>query len=194
MPRLELGDIRREQICRSAAAVIAERGFPGSTMRLVAEHAEVSTGMLNHYFSNRAEMLLETLVFVSKGMSGRCAAAIEGVPAGEQRIRALLNAALPNDNQSIVCWRVWIAAYGEAVRSDQLRTTIESRLEPWYEIVDYALDGADGAAAGQDVPLSWQFDALLNGLAIQWLTAKTDLELEQIEETIVAFVMNGDTD
>lgn len=192
MPRLELGDIRREQICRSAAAVIAERGFPGSTMRLVAEHAEVSTGMLNHYFSNRAEMLLETLVFVSKGMSARCAAAIEGVPAGEERIRALLKAALPNDNQSIVCWRVWIAAYSEAVRSDELRTTIESRLEPWYEIVDYALADADGAAARPDVPLSWQVDALLNGLAIQWLTAKADLELDQIEETIVAFVMNGD--
>ncbi len=192
MPRLELGDIRREQICRSAAAVIAERGFPGSTMRLVAEHAEVSTGMLNHYFSNRAEMLLETLVFVSKGMNARCAAAIEGVPAGEERIRALLKAALPTDNQTTVAWRVWIAAYGEAVRSDQLRTTIESRLEPWYETVDYALAGADGSVAGPDVPLSWQVDALLNGLAIQWLTAKADLELEQIEETIVAFVMNGD--
>ena len=192
MPRLELGDIRREQICRSAAAVIAERGFPGSTMRLVAEHAEVSTGMLNHYFSNRAEMLLETLVFVSKGMNARCAAAIEGVPAGEERIRALLTAALPTDNQTTVAWRVWIAAYGEAVRSDQLRTTIESRLEPWYETVDYALAGADGSAAGPDVPLSWQVDALLNGLAIQWLTAKADLGLEQIEETIVAFVMNGD--
>ena len=192
MPRLELGDIRREQICRSAAAVIAERGFPGSTMRLVAEHAEVSTGMLNHYFSNRAEMLLETLVFVSKGMNARCAAAIEGVPAGEERIRALLTAALQTDNQTTVAWRVWIAAYGEAVRSDQLRTTIESRLEPWYETVDYALAGADGSAAGPDVPLSWQVDALLNGLAIQWLTAKADLELEQIEETIVAFVMNGD--
>lgn len=192
MPRLELGDIRREQICRSAAAVIAERGFPGSTMRLVAEHAEVSTGMLNHYFSNRAEMLLETLVFVSKRMGARCRAAIEDVPAGEQRIRALLKAALPTDEQSTVCWRVWIAAYGEAVRSDQLRTTIESRLEPWYEILDYTLAGADGAAAGPDVPLSWQVDALLNGLAIQWLTAKADLELDQIEETIVAFVMNGD--
>ena len=194
MPRLELGDIRREQICRSAAAVIAERGFPGSTMRLVAEHAEVSTGMLNHYFSNRAEMLLETLVFVSRRMSARCAAAIKDVPAGEERIRALLKAALPTDNEATVCWRVWIAAYGEAVRSDELRTTIESRLEPWYEIVDYALAGADGKAAGPDVPLSWQVDALLNGLAIQWLTAKADLELEQIEETIVAFVMNGDTD
>src|SRR5215211_7747345 len=134
MPRLELGDIRREQICRSAADVIAERGFPGSTMRLVAENAEVSTGMLNHYFSNRAEMLLETLVFVSRGMHARCKAAIVDVPPGEQRLRALLKSALPTDRQTNVAWRVWIAAYGEAVRSDELRTTIETRLEPWYEI------------------------------------------------------------
>ena len=187
MPRLELGDIRREQICRSAADVIAERGFPGSTMRLVAENAEVSTGMLNHYFSNRAEMLLETLVFVSRGMHARCSAAIADVPAGEQRLRALLRAALPTDRQTNVAWRVWIAAYGEAVRSDELRTTIESRLEPWYEVVGYALEGTDGRV-DPSVPLTWQVDALLNGLAIQWLTAKTDLQLDEIEEAIVAFV------
>lgn len=188
MPRLELGDIRREQICRSAAAVIAERGFPGSTMRLVAEHAEVSTGMLNHYFSNRAEMLLETLVFVSQGMAARCSAAIAEVPAGEQRLRALLRAALPTDNQTTVAWRVWIAAYGEAVRSDDLRETIETRLAPWYGTVGYALEGTNGRVVDPSVPLTWQVDALLNGLAIQWLTAKADLQLDEIEEAIVAFV------
>jgi AcrR family transcriptional regulator len=168
--------------------VISERGFAGSTMRLVAERAGVSTGMLNHYFSNRAEMLLETLVFVSKRMRARCAAAVEDVPQGEQRVRALLRAALPTDEEAIVTWRTWIAAYGEAARSDALRTTIEKRLEPWYDTLAYTLEGMEPQHGASVVPLTWQFDGLLNGLAIQWLTAKPAMDLSEIEETLVAFV------
>lgn len=184
----ELGAIRREQICLSASEVISERGFAGSTMRLVAERAGVSTGMLNHYFSNRAEMLLETLVFVSKRMGARCRAALEGVPAGEERVRALVRAALPTDDQTTVTWRTWIAAYGEAVRSDALRNTIEHRLEPWYDTLALALEGMEAQSGTRIIPLTWEFDGLLNGLAIQWLTAKPDMDLGQIEAALVASV------
>ena len=79
MPKLGMGPIRREQICRAAAKVISEQGFAGTTMRMVAEEAGVSTGMLNHYFANRMEMLEETLVFVSKRQQAREAAANRSV-------------------------------------------------------------------------------------------------------------------
>src|SRR5437763_523410 len=90
MPKLGMGPIRREQICRAAAKVISEQGFAGTTMRMVAEAAGVSTGMLNHYFSNRMEMLEETLVFVSQRQQAREAAAIDGLDPGEARLRALV--------------------------------------------------------------------------------------------------------
>ena len=61
-----MGDVRRRQICNGAARVIAQRGFAGTTMRAVANQAGVSTGMLNHYYPNRAEMLASTLTFVSE--------------------------------------------------------------------------------------------------------------------------------
>lgn len=160
-------------------------------MRRIAEGAGVSTGMLNHYFSNRAEMLTETLVFVSRNMAGLCDAAVKDVPPGEERVRALLRTALPNDHQSVVTWRVWIAAYGEAVRSEELQLTIQSRLEPWYEIVAFTLKGIEPPTTAEIIPFTWQFDALLNGLAIQWMVAKPRprMDLAEIEEAIVAFCM-----
>jgi AcrR family transcriptional regulator len=188
MPKQGMGPIRREQICRSAANAIAERGFPGSTMRVVAEGAGVSTGMLNHYFKNRADMLRQTLVFVSEGMNARCSEAVRKVPPGEARVRALIETALPTDQQSIEGWRVWIASYGEAVRSDALRETIESRLKPWYDVLDFALEGIAPTRENSQVPLSWELDALLNGLAIQYLTAMPDMDLGDIEEALIAFI------
>ena len=66
----------------AAAQVISEQGFAGTTMRMVAEEAGVSTGMLNHYFANRMDMLEETLLFVSMRQQARESAAIEGLEPG----------------------------------------------------------------------------------------------------------------
>jgi len=88
MPKLGMGPIRREQICRAAAAVIAREGLPGTTMRMVAEEAGVSTGMLNHYFANRQDLLTQALVFVSERAQARMRGAVEGVQPG----RALVDA------------------------------------------------------------------------------------------------------
>ncbi len=63
-------------------------------------------------------------------------------------------------------WRVWINAYGEAVRLAGLRHTIESRLSSWYELIDKALEGLVPPERTATIPWSWRFDALLNGLAI----------------------------
>jgi len=185
MPKLGMGPIRKEQICRSAATVIAREGFPGTTMRAVAEEAGVSTGMLNHYFSSRAEMLEETLAFVSEQNQARVAEAIEGIPAGEARLRALVRTTLPREPVVEETWRVWIAAYGDAVRSESMRTRIQGRLDPWYELLDHALEGFEDGGPEPDLPLPWVLDGLLNGLAIQALVATTGISLEAIEDMIV---------
>lgn len=185
MPKLGMGPIRREQICRAAAVVISERGFAGTTMRMVAEEAGVSTGMLNHYFSNRAEMLRETLLYVSQGMQARVASAIEGIEPGEKRLRELVRSLLPTDEPNSQSWRVWIAAYGASVREPELRETIGGRLSPWYDILDEALEGIVPHVK-QPIPFSWQLDALINGLVIQAIATKTDITFSDVENAIVS--------
>lgn len=186
MPKVGMGPIRREQICRAAAAVIARVGFPGTTMRAVAEEAGVSTGMLNHYFANRDDMLLQSLVFVSTHLQSSAAEAIAGEPPGERRVRALLSVALPREAETEVVWRVWIAAYGEAVRSQELRETISGRLEPWYEIIATALEGCDAQPAGT-IGLAPRFDGLMNGLVIQALVATPQIAMDAIEDALLAY-------
>ena len=187
MPRKGIEPIRREQIFRATTAVIAREGFAGTTMRGVAEEAGVSTGMLNHYFANRQDMLAQTLVAVSERVQARVRNAIEDVPAGPSRVRAFVDAALPRDAAMVASWRVWIAAYGEAVRSPRLRAEIEQRLEPWWALIDEALADAVPADALEDdgIPVSWRFDALLNGFVIQVLTASSELQLDDVRDEMV---------
>lgn len=190
MPKLGMGPIRREQICRAAAVVIAREGFAGTTMRMVAEEAGVSTGMLNHYFANRQDLLTQALVYVSERTQNRYREAVQEIPPGIERLRALLDSALMEDEQMVETWRVWINAYGEAVRLPELRHTIESRLTSWYELIDLALEGLV-ATDGSDgrIPASWRFDALLNGLAIQALTSEAALDGRQIRDEVIAMLL-----
>lgn len=191
MPKLGMGPIRREQICRAAAAVIAREGFAGSTMRMVAEEAGVSTGMLNHYFANRQDLLTQALLFVSERTQDRYKESIEGIPAGVERLSALLDTALSEDESARETWHVWINAYGEAVRLPELRHTMEGRLQSWYEIIDVALEDVAPPPEEGAIPWSWRLDAMLNGLAIQALTSEATLDSQQIRDEIINSLFPG---
>jgi TetR/AcrR family transcriptional repressor of bet genes len=182
-----MGPIRREQICRAATTVIAREGFSGTTRRVVAEEAGVSTGMLNHYFANRQDLLMHALEFVSQRAHGQMVAAIEGLPPGRERLTALLDSMLADseDQDAGETWRVWINAYGEAVRLPELRHTIESRLNRWYQLLDYALEGLVPEQAEGEIPPSWRLDAMLNGLSIRALTSESALTGEQIRDEAI---------
>jgi TetR/AcrR family transcriptional repressor of bet genes len=181
-----MGPIRREQICRSAAGVISEQGFAGTTMRMVAERAGVSTGMLNHYFSNRMDMLEETLMFVSTRQQARESGAMVGIEPGERRLRALVASVLPSDQESTEAWRVWIAAHGASVRLPRLRRLMGSRNELWNEILERGLEGIVPPDASDTVPYAWQLDALMNGLVTMAITTEVGLTLAEIEDAVVA--------
>jgi AcrR family transcriptional regulator len=193
VPKLGMGPIRREQICRAAAAVIAREGFAGSTMRMVAEEAGVSTGMLNHYFASRQDLLTQALVFVSERAQERFRDAIADVDPGIERLTAMLDSALADDEQMGQTWRVWINAYGEAVRLPELRHTIEDRLGSWYELIDRALEGLVPADTPSTIPWSWRFDAILNGLAIQALTSEAVLDGRQIRDEVIRLLLADST-
>ena len=189
MPKLGMGPIRREQICRGAATVISREGFAGTTMRMVAEEAGVSTGMLNHYFANRQDLLTQALVYVSERAQARMREAIDGVPPGRERLAALLDSALAEDRETSETWRVWITAYGEAVRLADLRHTIEARLTSWYELIDTALEGLVPADAPDGIPWAWRFDAILNGLTLLALTSEAVLDGARIRDEVIATLL-----
>lgn len=189
MPKLGMGPIRREQICRAAAAVIAREGFAGSTMRMVADEANVSTGMLNHYFENRQDLLTQALVFVSERSQLRMREAVEGLPPGVERLQALLDSLLQDDEKGSESWRVWINAHGEAVRLPELRHTIETRLLGWYELIEHALEGLVAPTEPGSIPWSWRVDAFVNGLVILELTSEATLDRQAIRDTVISMLL-----
>jgi AcrR family transcriptional regulator len=159
-------------------------------MRMVAEEAGVSTGMLNHYFANRMEMLEETLVFVSMRQQDQKFAAIDGLEPGEARLRALVRSVLPAGRETTEAWRVWIAARGATVALSELRRVMAARNDLWFDILSRALEGIVPANDDEKVPYAWQLDALMNGLVVQAITTEADISLRDIEDVVVAAALD----
>ncbi|WP_307659499.1 TetR/AcrR family transcriptional regulator [Streptomyces sp. V1I1] len=53
----------RERILAAACEVIAEVGFEKIRMRMVAEHAGVSTALLHYHFENREKLFSEAMTY-----------------------------------------------------------------------------------------------------------------------------------
>jgi AcrR family transcriptional regulator len=161
-------------------------------MRMVAAEAGVSTGMLNHYFANRGDLLAQSLTFVSERHQERMRAAIEGLPPGHGRLTALLDGALSPAEEARETWLVWINAFGEAVRLPELKHTIDSRMRSWYRLIDVALEGMVSDEERDGIPRSWRLDAVLTGLTIQALTTEAELDARQIRDEVIRVVFpNG---
>ncbi len=185
-----MGPIRREQICRAAVAVLAREGLAGTTMRMVAQEAGVSTGMLNHYFSNRQDLLTHSLVYVSERSLVRYAGAISGMEPGQGRLEALLDSVLAEDAESEETWRVWINVHGEAVRLPGLRRTIDERLRKWFVLIDEALEGLVPPVHEGEVPWSICVDSVLTGYVIMAMTSEVGLDRRRIRDEVVAMVLS----
>ena len=101
---------------------------------------------------------------------------------------ALLDSALAEGQEVSETWRVWINAYGEAVRLADLRHTIEARLNSWYELIDSALEGLVPASTTGAIPWAWRLDAILNGLTLQALTSEAALDGARIRDEVIAML------
>lgn len=74
---------KRDEIIRAAIELIAEHGFHGAPMALVAKQAGVAAGTIYCYFANKDELIRETHAFLEQRL---LATLIEGYPA-EQPVR-----------------------------------------------------------------------------------------------------------
>jgi TetR/AcrR family transcriptional regulator, transcriptional repressor of bet genes len=193
MPKLGMGPIRRAQIFRAATEVIARESFSGTTLQKVADAAGVSTGTVNHYFSNKRAMLLETLNHISGEWNESTRQAIYGSAPGVARLRSLVEAAGPRSSINKLRWKVWMAAWGEALQFPELRVALRRSRQEWTSILADALEMINKELGGPEVDtreIARLYDALQNGLFVALVTADSPGEDRQINELLFAFLMD----
>lgn len=177
MPKVVDHDERRRLIAAALLRVAAERGIGAVSLRHVAAEAGVTSGMVQHYFSTKDEMMIFALRIISENVAARMAVDAEPEadtgrgrnPAGAL-VRKLLVQLLPFDEQRGIEGKVALGfhAYAatnpsiaEALRKDNaaLRTHLA-------DLIRAAQSDGDIPADRDPLPTATALLALVEGLGV----------------------------
>lgn len=111
MPKLVDHRERRREVARATAALIAESGVESVTIRAIADRLDYSTGIVQHYFATKRQLLLYTLRMEGSKGQRRVEAAVANDPAD---LVALLTAMMPLDEPRTKSWKTWLSYWGSA--------------------------------------------------------------------------------
>lgn len=155
---------RRAHIVDSAAAIIADAGLEGLSVRTVAERAGCSRGLVEHYFRSKAELVLAANRRVNEAYLQRVArstGALQGLAALEARLRDLL----PFNDAVLDEWRVRAVFWRQASTDPVIARDNNQSFAVGYE--QFLSDIRHAQAAGEipaDVPVIEASEFLLLSL------------------------------
>jgi len=156
---------RRRHILRVVAAVVAEEGFTGATMRKIAERAGVSTGMLTYYYKNKREILQDMMADIYARLVASLNE-VAGQSMGTERIEATFEFMLKGSRNGVFPMSFWLSYFAEALRDEEIRQSAIDGTNRLRRLFQRALETAiaDGelrsdldAEAGADLLMCvWQ--------------------------------------
>ncbi|MBT2440896.1 TetR/AcrR family transcriptional regulator [Streptomyces sp. ISL-36] len=122
-PKQDRSRVTRQRLLEAAVSCLAERGWAGSTVSVVAERAGVSRGAAQHHFPTREDLFTAAVEYVAEERSH----ALRALPAENRRevVAALVD--LYTGPLFRAALHLWVAASSE----EQLRgrvTELEARV------------------------------------------------------------------
>lgn len=145
-PKQDRSRATRQRLLQAAVACLAEHGWAGSTVSVVAERAGVSRGAAQHHFPTREDLFTAAVEYVAEERSSALRALFpEGAADRRDVVAALVD--LYTGPFFRAALHLWVAASNE----DQLRprvTELESRVGRETHRIAVDLLGADESVPG----------------------------------------------
>ncbi|MFJ9147156.1 TetR/AcrR family transcriptional regulator [Streptomyces sp. NPDC102270] len=147
VPKQDRSRATRQRLLEAAVACLAEHGWAGSTVTVVAERAGVSRGAAQHHFPTREDLFTAAVEYVAEERSTAIRALFPGGAADDRRavIAALVD--LYTGPLFRAALHLWVAASNE----EQLRpkvTELEARVGRETHRIAVDLLGADESRPG----------------------------------------------
>ncbi|MFI8855974.1 TetR/AcrR family transcriptional regulator [Streptomyces prasinus] len=148
VPKQDRSRVTRQRLLEAAVACLAEHGWTGSTVLVVAERAGVSRGAAQHHFPTREDLFTAAVEYVAEERSTALRDLFpDGTTAGDRRavVTALID--LYTGPLFRAALHLWVAASNE----EQLRsrvTELESRIGRESHRVAVELLAADETRPG----------------------------------------------
>lgn len=170
MPKLVDHEERRADIVAAAGRLIARHGLEAATVRAIAAEAGCSTGVLDHYFADKDDLLLQALAASHRRISGRFPRVTRG-RRGLAAVRALLADNLPTESsrrdETRLEVQFWARSLGDpALLEVQQREMAAFRRALGRHLDEAVADGEVAAGVAADDALD-RLLAFLDGVSVR---------------------------
>lgn len=178
------GEAKREAIVVAALDALVQKGYAGTRLRDVSQMADVSIGLIQHYFDSRENLLAEAMLHASH----RLLAALEEEShtprsAWERVVRMIdLLAGVPSVEDQA---RLWLESSNIVMQYPHLSSLLERVYQTWDKYLRAAVqtgvdDGSLDPVASVDEVVAI-FLAFIDGYEFEIATGLTGPEPEVLE-------------
>lgn len=178
----ELREQKKMQILNAALKVIANHGYNGATISMIAREAGISKGLLYSYYESK-EQLLEALI--SFGME-KAAAFMEdpdaGKPHSKESFAAMLRKMIQMVMQESDFWRMYTTLLLQPNMSGKIQPQAQKFVEQYLGIYIAYFQKKGSRNPMAEAML---FGAVLDGLMFDLMVAPHQYPLEEVLEMIV---------
>lgn len=131
MPKVGMEEIRRRQLIDATIASIHEIGFAEASLSRISAKAGVSTGIVHHYFKDKADLLEATLRQLGDRLRDSVVERLKEAKSPVERLLAVIDGNIGPDQftpQGVSAWLAFWAQVPKNVRLARVQNIIISRL------------------------------------------------------------------
>ena len=171
----------RRRIIDEALALFAEHGYEGTSVRMIAEAAGTSPGLLYNYFANK-QALLHAIFEESVSDVRASFARADAAPPGE-RLERLVRGSFEILRRNMPFWKL---SYGVRMQPAVL-AGLGPELHEWTAMIRRTLQGylRDAGVARPDVEAAALF-ALIDGISQHYVLDPDRYPLDAVIDLVVA--------
>lgn len=182
---------RREQILRSACAVIASNGVIKLRVADVARGAGVSPAIVHYYFDNKIDLIRAAFDDNFQRSLERRTQVFDLGTYGIATLYEVVDSYLPTDAETIQAWHVWIELWAAALQDGQLQTINERAYGEWRALVSRIIASGQSLGEvreGEPTVLANMLVGMLDGLAVQVLLESQGMTVDIMRAVCREFV------
>lgn len=131
MPKVGMEPIRRRQLIAATIASIHEEGLVNTTLSQISRRAGLSTGIVSHYFQDKAGLLEATMRSLAESLRRRVITQQADAHTSEQRVFAVIDASFAPDQcapEVVTAWLSFWAQVGQSAALARIQRIYERRL------------------------------------------------------------------
>jgi len=188
-------EIRKRQVVEATIRCIQKHGLEHLTMKKIAREAQVSTGIIYHYFDNKDHLLLTVLKYVFSKSDTDVSVLVEPITSPQQKMLKHIERMLIVAKENEIFYQILMAYIGQALNNEGVRRIVDKFFSNLMKYIgNYLTEGIEkeGLLIRDVRTLAFLLLAVALGSGILWTVNPTSGDLEEtiglVQEVVTQYL------